>query len=466
MPPKAIKVTHTFAGGWATDFGPSFYGSPTQDGKLPVPFLTEAKNVIYEFDGGPHKCPGTAKFNGSTLGASTAVIGIYDYWRNGTGGSATQRILGQAGTAVYQDQGTQTFTSLFTGLTSGSVPSFSTFDDLLIYANDSTVDVPKSWDGTTAQSLAGTPPRFSFSAYHRNRQFAAGDYAAPSRLYYSVDLNPEDWAGSGSGSIDIDPNDGDMIVGIASFNNDMFVFKGPHKLSIHRITGSSPSGSDAYARLPFIQGISAAWHNSIFKYGNDLGFISPWGTVHSLRATQNYGSFNQAFLSFPIGSYVRDSLNHNPHRKWWAVNHPQNGYALISVSGSGQSNNNQVLMMDYRFMTQGEQYPRWALWDSFSFASLAQVIDTNNRPRMFGAGYTGYVWKMDQASRSHDGTAINDSVKLPFLTYGDEWMMKTLTGISIGVQPKNGNNITVGWTRDNNTQQTATVSQAGGDVLG
>jgi hypothetical protein len=67
----------------------------------------------------------------------------------------------------------------------------------------------------------------------------------PSRLYYSANVDPEDWVGVGSGSIDIDINDGDMITGIASYQDNLFVFKGPNKGSIHRITGSSPTGSDA-----------------------------------------------------------------------------------------------------------------------------------------------------------------------------------------------------------------------------
>src|SRR6185295_15861211 len=194
------------------------------------------------------------------------------------------------------------FSTIGTGLVSGAVPTYSTFDDLLIIASDATADVPKSWDQTTFQSLAGTPPNFSMSVNHKNRQWGAGDLTNPSRLSYSDNLDPESWVGATSGSIDIDPSDGDAIVGIASFKNELIVFKGPYKGSIHRITGSSPSD---FARTVFIRGITAAYQNAIFTLPNDLGFMSPRGTVHSLVSTQTFGDYEQSTLSFPINRALR-----------------------------------------------------------------------------------------------------------------------------------------------------------------
>lgn len=459
---KTSWITHTFNGGWATDFGPTFYGSPDQGGLFRIPYLNTARNLTFEFDGGLHKAPGTTVLNETTIGASTAIMGVYDYWRQGTSGTPTQRRIIHADTSIYQDAGSGTFSSLFTGMAEGAVPQYSTFKDLLITGNDSTTDVPKSWDGSTAQNLAGTPPRFSFSIPHRGRQWAAGVYSAPSRLYYSVADDPEDWAGAGSGSIDIDVGDGDMITGILSWKNELFVFKGPNHLSIHRITGSTPSD---FARFPWITGISAAWQNSIFPMGDDFGFISPRGTVHSLKATSSYGDYNQSFLSYPINTYVREELNHNRSRFWGAATDSLRGYTLINITRSGQSVNDRCLMLDWRFMAQGEQWPRWALWDFPSFASIALAVDTNNRPRLFAGGYDGFVYKLDQTTRTHNSTSINYNWVTPFLSYGGEFYLKTINVLSLGIAPKNGNDITIGWTRDNEAQQTTTVSQTAGAQL-
>ena len=99
MPASEFAVTHTFGGGWATDFGQSVYGQPGQDGRMPIPFLTDARNLSYEFDGGPHKFGGTTAHN-ATVGASTSIYGIYDYWKQGIAGSGTQRRVIHAGTVI------------------------------------------------------------------------------------------------------------------------------------------------------------------------------------------------------------------------------------------------------------------------------------------------------------------------------------------------------------------------------
>lgn len=461
MPSRATFVIHTFNGGWATDFGQTFYGTPGDGGLIQMPFLVDAKNVYYQLDGGPVKAGGTAKLNSATLDSGGTITSLYDYFRSGTGGATTQkRICTTSAGKLYKEDLDGVWDVLKTGLTATAVYTYATFDDILLIANDSGVDVPMSWDQTTFQNLAGTPPTGSLVCAHRNYAWLAGVPTLPSRLYYSVSSDPEDWTGVGSGSIDIDPDDGDRIVGLISHKNDLWVFKGPNRCSIHRITGSAPTGADAFARLPFIYGLGAVHQNMIFRFGDDIGFMSPWGTVHSLGAVNAYGDYNQSFLSVPIDTYVRTYLNLSRLKFGWAVNDPTHGYVLFGVPGINQSNNNQVLMMDYRF---NPLQPRWALWDSFSWASAVFATDAHSRKRIFAGGYTGYVWKTDQDTRTNDGTAINEIVNTPYFTYGSEFKTKTLNAVSLGVVPYSTSAITFRHRRDGNPQQTDTgLTQGGG----
>ena len=460
---KPTWVTHTFAGGWATDFGTTVYHGPDNSGGFRLPFLIDAQNVVYEFDGGPRKKPGTNTLNSTAMESGASVFGVFDYWRQGTSGTASQKRVIHVSTKIKKDDADGTFTDIFSNVEPNVIPQYSTFDDLLIIGSSSTVDAPRSWDQSTAQLLAGSPPRFSFSVNHKNRQWAAGVYTTPSRLYYSENLDPEDWTGAGSGAIDLDPNDGDMIVGIISHKNELLVFKGPYKGSIHRITGSAPAD---FARTTLFRGISAAWINNIFTYGDDIGFISPRGTVHSLNATAAYGDYNQSYLSYPINSYLRSELNHSRHRFWHAVNDPANGYVLLSVSRAGVARNDVILMMDYRFLAQGDRDPRWALWTDFGAQSLALAFDTSNRQRVFAGGNDGFVYRLDQANRTHDDTAITYKVTTPSLTYGSDLHTKTLYVLGAGIAPRNANSFTLGWQRDNVAYQFETLIQGGADVLG
>lgn len=460
MPTKNMTIRHMFGGGWATDFGPTVDVSPDQSGKVVIPFLVDAENIFYEFNGGPHKIGGTEKVNSSAVESGAVITGLYDYWAQGVGGTPTRRRVLHADTKVLSDANDGVFSNtLFTGLVSGAVPSYSTFDDILIISSDATADVPRSWDQTTAQNLAGSPPRFSFSAVHKGRLFAAGNFASPSTLYYSAAFNPEDWTGSGSGSISIDPNDGDMITGIASFKNELIVFKGPNKGSIHRIIGSSPAD---FSHVTFVSGIGAAWQNSIFKYGSDLGFVSQFGTAHSLNATAAFGDFFETALSRPIHKWITDHLNFNRLRYIWATVDSINGRVIFTLSIDASSTNNAMIMMDYRFNPV-----RWSYLPSYAGGSINTFVDTNNIKRVLIGGNDGYVRRANIVNRSLDSTtAISAKVTTPFMNYGDPMLMKTISQASVGIAPKGNYNLTFGWTRDNNAQQTQTVTQGGGDVLG
>lgn len=463
MATRIITVLHKFSGGWASDFGPNADVAVGPDGRVDVPFLVDAENVFYELDGGPHKIGGTEKINSSAMESGAVVRGVYDFWRQGTGGSPTRRRIAAVADKVLSDADDAVFsTTLASGWSSTSVPNFSTFDDFLIMANDSTTDVPRSWDGTTAQALAGSPPRFSFSTTHYGRQFAAGNYSAPSTLYYSAAYNPEDWTGAGSGSILIEPNDGDMITGIASYKKELWIFKGPNKGSINRLTGSSPSD---FALEPFVKsGLGAAWQNGIFQFKDDLGFISQYGTIHSLKSTSAFGDFNEGALSLPIHKWISEHLNFNRLRYITACNNPQDGYVLFTMSIDASTTNNIVLMMDYR------DYPnrvKWASWPALAAGSLGLFIDTNGKRRVVAGGNDGFVRRTNISARSLDGsTAIAAKVTLPYLSYGNSINLKTINNAAIGIAPKGAYTATFGWTRDDNSQQTYSIAQGGGDVLG
>lgn len=456
MPLLSTKwVTHKFGGGWATDFGPTAYAGFSGDGQYTVPWLIDAKNVVYEFDGGLHKAPGTDNLNPSALESGATVRGIYDFWRQGTVDSPSQRRIIHISTKIKADQADGSFADIFTGMSATSIPQYDTFDDLLIIGSSDPADLPRSWDGTTAQLLAGSPPNFSFSVHHKNHQFAAGVFTNPSRLYYSVPLNPEDWTNTGSGSIDIDPNDGDMITGIVSHKDNLWVFKGPNRGSIHRITGSAAAD---WAKVPFITGLPCPWIHSIFKFGDDIGFITTNGSVHSLKATAAFGDYNQAWLSYPINKYLQENLNNSRARFFVAATDPNRGYVWIGVTPSGQTTNTRYLIMDYRFLSQNETYPRWSYWDAQPFASIGLIRDVQ-RPRLMAGTYTGFVYKLDQTTRTNNGVAINMVAQTPSMTYGEEWLLKNLAGAGVSLNALNNNPVTFTWLLDGVTSQSVTVTQ-------
>ena len=463
MASKQLFLRMLFGGGWASDFGSTANMTPSASGDIVVPFLVDAENVIYELDGGPRKIGGTTKLNSSVVASGAEIMGIYDFWRMGTGGTGTQKRVLLAGTVIMADAADGTFANIATGKTDNAIPCFTTFNDKLIISTDATADAPQSYDGTTCAALGGTPPNFSFSVAHKNRVWAAGVAANPSTLYYSGNLDETDWSGATSGSISIDPNDGDRITGLASHKNELLVFKGPYRGSIHRITGSSPTGSDAFARQPFISGIGAVWHNTIFRYLDDLGFMWSDGTVRSLNSTANFGDYAEAALSRPIHKYIREHATFSRLNRCWAVNFPQRSIVVITLPIDAGQFGNQILMMDY-----SHNPVRWASWPAYN-ANCASILidaDASNTPKLMIGGRDGFVRKALVTNRSIDTTgAYTGKVTLPYTNLGSDFHMKTLAGAAVGISPKGPYNMTFAYRCDTNAQQTVTVSQSGGTAL-
>ena len=454
-----------------SDFGPSYTVAP-QNGALALPFLLTADNILYELDGAPHKVGGSTRLNSTAISLGTNTFhGFADAWYQGTAGTETQIEWGYVGTALYSmDQMDGTWDSRLTGLEDSKEPCFFMAGDTMIWASTSTVDVPQALTVTpAAANLGGTPPNFAFGTWHKNRAWAAGVVTNPSRLYYSQLLDEAAWSGgasgSAAGSIDIDPDDGDRITGLRSHKNELLVMKGPNTGSIHRITGSSDTGSDAFARTPYVKGLGSVNHNGMIVVGDDVLFVSSRG-IHSLAATAAFGDYVEAFLARPILTYFQDSLNHMVLNQTWGANYATKGIALWTFAPSGSSTKSVTLVYDYRF-----QPGRWASWGrNSSYANMHSlaILQLNRVHRLYAGLTTGYVQRVaDVADRSLPGSgAYTMKVTTPFLNFGSSAMLKNAEAGFISLLPKGSYNMTFGWTRDTNAQETAIVSQGGGDTLG
>ncbi len=455
-------IRHVFSGGFASDFGPTTEAPVDEFGRINIPFMIKAENVFFELNGGPHKIGGTAKLNATTIEGGANINGLFDYWKMGTGGSPTQKRIVHAGTKILKDDADGTFDDLFTGMSANAIPSYALFDDILIIGSDSS-DVPRSWDQSTAQNLAGSPPNFAFSEPHRGRLWAAGVSATPSTIYYSSFDDPEDWTASDSGSFTVSPDDGDVITAIASHKDELWVFKGPYKGSIHRVTGSAPTGGDSFSLHPFVKGLGAVYQNTIFRFRDDLGFMWSDGSIHSLAATASFGDFKDAALSSGIDTYLKNNVVFNRLKQAWAATDSQRGQVIFTLPIAGSTTNNVMLMMDFRF-----QPVRWAVWTHFASTALATVIDqtASDVPVIMSGATDGFVRTHNKALRSIDEvTSISASVKTPFLHYGLPIMKKTITDATVGVQPKGAATVLFGWQRDDQSQQTTTINQGGGASL-
>lgn len=496
--PKTQTVFHPIRGGWATDFSGIVTTSLNQTGEIPVPYLRQARNVEYTLDGSVTGIGGTSSYipnNGQVVtGFDTPLTGLFD-WRHTSGETTQQKVLALAVTPgthaeLYHDSNsTGQFTTLlydpdelivdaFQTLNPTTVPHFTTFDDVLVFSTygDSLSPHLISWDSAngvyinrnrTNDFASFEIPTLGFTAVHKNRLWGAGNVANPSWLYYSANLNILDWSGADAGVIEIAPGDGDEITGIVSWNNELIIFKGPRYGKIYRLRGSAPTGSDAFTlQLLSDNGITAAWQNTIFQFGNDIGFVSPWGSVHSLVTTERYGDLSSTYLSLPITNYLKRSLDLGSRRHWQAVNNPTTSQVWITLRRGGSFDNDLLLIMDYRFMSLGESSPRWSYCDFIHAQSLALLQEYGSTTRVIAGDREGRIWKLGYLTGEHNGTAVTASVETPHLSYGSLLDTKTLDVVAPVIEPRNTQPVTVKWVRDAANTQTATVIQGATSGLG
>jgi hypothetical protein len=468
VPSGLTHIEHVFGGGWAPDYGAMAVVSIEKDGRCEIPWLMNADNLEFEADGTPHKMAGVFRDRSlAALEAGASIRGIHDFWRQGTAGSPLQSRVMHVGTKVKIDSGDEVFGDIFAGLQPDSIPHYSSMEGTLIIAQTGQ-DMPMYSDGVTHSTFAAPTPNFSFSEPHKLRMWAAGVDAAPSHLFYSAQEDPTDWTGAGSGEIAISPGDGDRITAIASHRNELFVFKGPYKGSIHRISGSAPLGDDAFARNDFIPvGLGAVGQRSIFRFGNDLGFMWSDGSVHSLNTTEKYGDFLETAFSRPFNSWLRSHAS--THYLSWAsaVTCDYIGVVRIALPVDSSDSNNYVLSMDFRF-----DPPRWSRSPALSNVCqcLALIVDKKSplSPRVMSGGNNGYFYKWDYPNRSL-GTILGAyvfRVDTPFLSYVQAPRRSTIYMGGVRVTPKTAQYLTFSWVRDGYTKQSSQFVQWTGDVLG
>jgi len=362
---------------------------------------------------------------------ATGTPDTFEWKKDGAGGASTVSIDGTAQT--LSDGITVTFAAT-TGHTLGDV-----------------------WTITTLLS-----PNFAFSEIHGNRVWAAGDVANPDTLYYTVAEDHEDWDGSGSGTIKIDPGDGDRITAIRSTRKDLIVWKGPYKGSIHRITGTSGS---TFTRETIVRGVGAAGMNSTFTFGNDLGFVALDGSVRSVAATDEFGDFKEkTSISLDLNEWLNAHVNRSRLGYIQAAPLPSKNGVLFMFPVDASATNNMALWMDGRFGA-----PRWSTMPRIAAECVFQVIDagSSNKPTIFVGGTDGFVRKTDRPTRNIDTTGtIQAETRTPFLSYGNPQKFKQISRASVGLLPKGNYDMTFGWRNDQDPMQTEDISQAGGDVLG
>lgn len=465
MADRTYPTIFNFKGGYATDLAPQV---------RELNFLARAENVIYELSGAARKVGGGARINSTQISGGPDVVGMYDFHRGGGAAAFTQQfVLVTGDSKIYKEDMDGVYDDI-TGaasITANTIPVFAQATDLLtIWTSNNDAPLKYNQTGNVA-SLGGTPPVGRGMVFHANRGWAWGANANASRLYYSASGNIEDWTGGDTGSIDIDPEDGDRIVGATSHKQNLIIFKGPNRGSIHVISGTTVS---TFARTVLVsfQGEAIQTHNSIIPVADDVWFMTDIG-IRSLAATQKFGNFQGAVLTRFLRGYFETSLNRSRLDRVWGVDYHHKGAACWAVTAVGASENNQIFGLSYQ--RNEEEGLKAFTWKPNNCISIATRDNPSSGIQEFCIGRTnGYVLRFNQPNRALEtSTAYTFRITTPSILLGavdSQGKPKgdqpvTLQRLWMRSQPLGDWNVSVSLTRDDLHTTAYNFNQGSGSIF-
>lgn len=383
-----------FSGGLNT-FDPEYISDLNQSPDL--------DNIII-LDKGFKKRNGDSAWNSSAMvSGSTAVQGLGYIQFN----SGTQFLNAVTGTKFFTDSGlsgTMTDTTGAITITSGQNNLWTpvSFNNLQIWFGGAP-DAPFKYSGTgNAAALGGSPPSANTAFGANNRIFGLNTAANPSRIFWPVLSDPEDWTGTGSGNADVAKSDGEGLqCGIVTGPDTAILFK------------NSSTHLMVLTRQPFPiyqlqKGIGIAGKNAYAFANGTIYFVTP-----GLRMKSTTDGIN--FQTYPNDiNDIWDSINSNRIQYIQGIYYQPLEWIMFVVSTGTSTTNNYLIIWDIE--------RKCFLRCTTGFKSNVLGIVQNRR--LFGGHYNGKMYEKLKATIFSDASetspgAIDAYWRSPFRNLGE-----------------------------------------------
>lgn len=363
-----------FSGGLNT-FDPEFNSPLNQSPDL--------DNLII-LDKGFKKRNGDSVWNSSAMVSSATAIQGMGYIQFNSG---TQFLNAIAGTKFFTDSGLSGTMADATGaitITSGQNNIWTPiiYNNLQIWFGGAP-DAPFKYSGTGNAAVLGGSPPSAFTAFvANNRVFPISTTANPSRIFWSVLGDPEDYAGAGSGNADVLKSDGEALqFGVVTGPDTAILFK------------NSSTHLMVLTRQPFPiyqlqKGIGVAGRNA-WAYANGvIYFMTP-----GLRMKSTVDGVN--FTTYPNDiNDILDSINTNRIQNIQGIYYQPLEWIMWMVSTGSSTTNNYLVIWDI----QRRCFLRATTGFKANVATLVQ-----NR-RLFMGHYNGKMYEKLKATIFSDAS--------------------------------------------------------------
>jgi len=260
---------------------------------------------------------------------------------------------------------------------------------------------------------------------HDHHLIAAGVENNLNTVYYSVYNDPDNFSGTGAGSVVIS----DQIQGIRGFRTDLIVFA---KNSIHKLININDSAS---IRIdPITENVGCLSGYSIQEIGGDLLFLSPDG-IRTVAGTARIGDVELSSISRQVQQIIGELASEiNEYTVDSTVLRSKSQYRLFySKDVTGYSTVKGLI---------GTLTPNgfeWSETRGIQAFGLTSGFDSDGIEVLYHGDYNGYVYNHDTGSSfnpSGTSTNIKAVYQTPNYDFGDIGTRKTLKYVRISLSPE------------------------------
>ena len=250
-----------------------------------------------------------------------------------------------------------------------------------------------------------------YIAIHDHHLIAAGVENNLNTVYYSVYNDPNNFSGSGAGSVTIS----DQVQGIKGFRTDLIVFA---ENSIHKLININDSSN---IRIdPITENVGCLSGYSIQEIGGDLIFLAPDG-LRTVAGTARIGDVELGTVSSNIQNIVSDLAESiNLYTISSVVLREKSQYRLFYTNTGAADSTQRGIIGTLR--PNGFQ---WSETRGLEVTAIGSGFDNNGIEQYYHGDTNGNVYQHDVGD-DFDGTKILARYTTPDYDYGDLGTLKTL----------------------------------------
>ncbi len=370
---------------------------------IPDQFASALQNVTLDTRGQLLKRPGQSMINNASALGSSAVTG--GGYHNASSGSNFFGVV--VGSSVYRTG--NTFAGSYTDVTGTTTVTTSAsnlvqvtdLNDKLIFCNELDKPFYLSATGNAVQIstglFTGAKTCTTYGVYLVIGNTLETSVSYPSRVRWSDINSPNIFPALNY--VDVEPDDGDKIVSIISFDDSVYIFK---KRSIYRMLITGLDGPDAFIIRPVVRNIGAWAKNSVRAIPNvGIAFLAQ-NTAYVL---------NDQGLQ-PIGDPIQrtfDSVNRAQWGNAVAAVYPKRYQYWISVATGSATSNNAMLVYDYIQRA-------WTVYSGLNANALAQAEDSNGNNVLITGDYAGNQYKQDTTNTIDNISGVSTPITFSYTT--------------------------------------------------